>query len=126
MMKLLRRVLAILLVFSLGATPVAARLAEKSHAPEAVAYLVKSASMSDCHGMAIETSTKKSGQKNCPGCAKDKPCSAGSCDLQCFKIVAALPETPHLAAQPSLKFARLFPLAVAPFVMAPQPPPPRA
>ncbi|MFN0219981.1 MAG: hypothetical protein ACKVP4_14345 [Hyphomicrobium sp.] len=125
-MRLLRRLLALLLVFGLAATPVAARLVAKSQ-PYAATQMVKTVAMPDCHGMKMPApETKQSGHKNCPGCDKDKPCAANACELQCYKIVAALSDFGQEATRPVQLFATARPAATAPFVLAPPPPPPRA
>lgn len=125
-MRFLRRALAVLLVFSLAATPVIARVAIATKAPPTSA-MVNMASMPDCHGMkTTAASHKTSSQKHCPSCDKNKSCSADLCAFKCFKILSALPSPPQIRATLANRFGWVQHAAPVPVDLTPQPPPPRA
>ena len=122
----LRRILAVLLVFSLAAAPaVAYAAAVKSVAPSS--SLVKMASMPDCPGMKLAGAGQSSpAKKHCPGCDKNAPCSSDQCQLKCFKVLGALPSPARVVAEFTARYHRAEDLRPMPIYLTPQPPPPRA
>ena len=125
-MHFLRRVLAVLLVFSLAATPVAARVAATTTTP-ATANMVMKASLPDCHGMKMTVDGHKTpDQKHCPDCDKSKSCLADLCQFKCFEILAALSSPPRIGAMAADRYGSVQHRAPKPIILNPQPPPPRA
>ena len=125
-MQFLRRALAILLVFSLAATPVAAHVASATKV-SGVSDMVNIASMPDCHHVnAGMVEQKSSSQKHCPNCEKDQPCSGDQCQYKCFKVMAALPRPSFSLPTFHLRYGFVQSTVPVPVNLTPQRPPPRA
>ena len=125
-LRILRSVLAFLLVFSLAATPVAARVAVATKAAPHT-EMVKTSAMPDCHGMKIQAaSAKQTSHNHCPDCNNGSPCAGGACQFKCFKVLADLPGVARIVSFAAERFEQVAQTAPSPLNLTPQPPPPRA
>lgn len=138
-MRLVRSILAALLIASLAATPAVAKAATVVNDPPPAAdqgapHHGHMAGMPDCHGMAQKSQQsdhadraqhKPGSHEKCPACDKQKPCSADICQLKCFKVLGALSERAHAADVQVEHYASAPPRASAPVSWKPRTPPPR-
>lgn len=130
-MRLLRHLLCGLIAATLVVTPAVAHVAYLTSAGQTTAgdAAAQTASMPDCDRMMMQhgqTDTPTPAQhKTCPDCDKRVPCKADTCQLKCFKVLAAIPAPAREGRVNRAPFVSIAPPLTDPVSLKPQIPPPR-
>lgn len=139
-MRLIRSILAVLLVACLAVVPAAAKAAAavmdaSAAADQGHAQRSQMAGMPDCYGMAHmsqqsartdQAQHKQGSSESCPDCDKHKSCSADACQLKCFKVFGSLSERLRAADVRTERYGLAALLAHEPVSRKPRTPPPRS